>query len=125
MKFFKTIGKGAGALVQLATPVVLSAMNPESLINVGAGAVLKHGVKPFDNQKIPMASVAATVLVRYLHGAVTTGDWVGGIVGAVQGGVQQAGIGWAIHQSVKVPAAELIKDPVLAERVGPGGKFSL
>jgi len=126
MKFLKAIGKGAGALVQLATPVVLSAISPESLINVAAGGVVKHTIRDTRvNQKIPAMSVAASVLVRYLHGAVTTGDWVGGIAGAVQGGMQQAGIGWAIHQSVKIPAAQLVKDPVLAEKVGPGGKFSL
>lgn len=125
MNLFKTIGKGAVNAIKLATPVVLTSIAPEALINVAGGAVLKHGVKSFNNQNIPVANMAVSTAVSYLQHAITTGDWVGGIIPAVQHGGFITGMSWGIHQSAKVPAAQWITDPVLAAKVGPGEKFSL
>ena len=120
----KAAAKGTAFVVKVATPLVFTVIKPESLINVAAGAVLKHGTK-FDNQNIPVVSIAGSTLCYYLKSAISTGDWVAPIIPSVYAGATQAGAAWAIHQSAKVPAQQYITDPVLASKVGPGNKFSL
>jgi hypothetical protein len=98
----KKILKGLGSA---ALTGALTYVSPASWANVAGGSVLKHIVPDdvFQNKHIPLASIGVTALYHYETHAVTTGDWLGGIGAAVVAGTQQGGIGWALHQSIKVP----------------------
>ena len=45
--------------------------------------------------------------------------------GAVAKGVTRAAVSWAQHRAIKEPLRRVVKNPALAERVGPGEAFSI
>ena len=93
-------GLGSAALTG-----ALTYASPMSWLNVAGGGVLKHLVPDsvFQNRNIPLASVGMTTLFNYVHALTQGGDPLASLLPAVAAGTQQGGIGWALHQSVKVP----------------------
>lgn len=137
MKIFHKILHGAGVaargvakvgvvVVKTATPIVLSVVSPESLINVALGGLVKHGIRnPKLTAQIPAMSAVASITIHYIHDSVIAHNWLTPIGPAIHEGARQFGMAWAIHKSVREPAERLITDPVLARRIGPGDKASL
>jgi hypothetical protein len=116
--------KFLGKVLKTAVPVVLAVASPESIVNVMGGMVLKHKVhsKIVNNQNIPKINLAVSVVAMYLHGAVTTGDWVAPIIPAVKKGAELTGMSWGMHQGMKIAAQSWISGP---SSIGPGEKISL
>jgi hypothetical protein len=104
-KLFKGIGKGVAAVVKVAAPVVLTAVEPASLINLAIGGVLKHKTR-MSNGKIPYLNLLASTGVSYVRNIVagpTAGDWAASLGPALQEGGALMGISTALHQSLKLP----------------------
>ncbi len=119
MGFWKSLGKVAKA----AVPVVIGVAMPQAIVNTGIAGVVKH--TPFvDNSSIPVVNLLASTAVAYLPRAIESGDWVTPIMPALQEGGLLAAGSTAIHQTLKIPLAEIITG-TLAQRVGPGDKFSI
>lgn len=123
MSFFSKLGKVAGAVAQAAAPVVIASVMPEAMVNVGAGAAVKHGT-PINNNAIPFLNIALSTAVSYGKSVAATGDWTGSIAPALQHGVTLAAVSTGLHQSLKIPLRGMIGGAV-AKKVGPGSQFSL
>ena len=95
----------------VALPIAITYISPASLANVAGGAFAKHVVPDdkFQNKNIPLASIGLTALYHYVAGVVQNGgsNWLTPIMPAVHMGTAQGGMGWALHQSIKVPAQQL------------------
>lgn len=117
-KIFKT-------LTAIAAPVVGAVIEPRTLINLAAGAVLKH-VVPGDkiNQAIPYLNMGATVAILYGQRVASTHDWTGSVVPALTESGVLAGASTLMHQWMKIPLRGVVTGD-LARRVGPGVKFSI
>lgn len=124
MGFFKSLGKAVTTVVKVAAPVVIAVAKPESLINVAAGAVVKHGMSRVPNNAIPYVNLALSTAVAYGRRVATTGEWTGSIMPALTEGGVTAAASTAIHQTIKMPLRDLITGST-AVRVGPGEKFSI
>jgi hypothetical protein len=64
-KIFRGIGKGVKAVTKTAVPLVLTAVEPAALINLAAGAALKHTPYLKDNNKIPYINMALSTGFSY------------------------------------------------------------
>lgn len=119
-KIFKGIGKGVVGTVKAAAvtalPAVISVVEPEALLTTVIGAAVKH-TPIIPNKAIPALSAAANVGIRAAIGMP--------IEEALNDGIRAFTGGWAIHKTVKTPARALVKNPLIAEKVGPGDSFSL
>lgn len=122
--FLKKIGRGVGkgvlgtvkAAAVVAMPTIISAVEPEALLSTAIGAVVKH-TPIIPNKAIPALSMVANIGVRAAIGM--------DITEAVNEGLRAFTGGWAIHKTIKTPARALVKNPFIAEKVGPGKRFSL
>lgn len=123
MSFFSKLGKIAGAIVKVAAPVVIAAAAPESLVNVAAGAVVKHGMSKVPNSAIPFVNLAVSTLVSYGKTVAVTGDWTGSMLPALQAGGVMAAVSTGLHQSLKLNLKNI--GGSAASLVGPGNQFSL
>lgn len=106
MKLFKAIGKVAS----LAVPVAIAAVQPEAVINTVLGAGLKHGkgvIKKLPNNTIPALNFALSTGVCLARHGLTTGDWAGGVVPAIQEATGLTAASTAIHQTTKLPIRSL------------------
>ena len=122
--FLKKIGKGIGkgvvgtvkAIAVTALPAVISIVEPEALLSTAVAAVVKH-TPIIPNKAIPALSAVANIGIRAAIGM--------DIADAVNDGLRAFTGGWAIHKTIKTPARVLVKNPYIAEKVGPGERFSL
>lgn len=124
MGFFKSLGKAIKTVVKVATPVVIAVVKPEALINIAAGAAVKHGMSRVPNNAIPYLNLAMSTAVSYGRKVVTTGEWTGSIMPALTEGGIIAAVSTGLHQTIKMPLQNFITGSV-AIKVGPGEKFSI
>jgi len=124
MGFFKGLGKAVTAVAKVAAPVVIAAAQPESLVNLAAGAVVKHGMSRVPNNAIPYLNLAISTAVAYGKRVASTGDWSEAIMPALMEGGALTAASTALHQTIKMPLRDLITGPA-ALKVGPGEKFSI
>lgn len=108
MSFFKSLGKVAKAVVQVAAPVVLASVQPEALTNVAVCGLGKHLVQRLPNDAIPYLNLGVSVALQYAKDVPTLG-WDGALVPALQKGAALAGLSTAIHQSIKLPTKSAIR----------------
>lgn len=119
MSFWKSLKKVA----QVAAPMVIASAMPEAAINTAVAGMAKH-TPSVDNQFIPILNLLASTAMSYIPKALDTGDWVAPILPALQEGGVLAGVSTALHQTLKIPLADIITG-TLAQKVGPGSKFSI
>lgn len=121
MKLFKLIKMA----VAVAAPVVTAVIEPKVLLNVALGAVIKHGVPGVRiNQAIPYINMAVTGCFSYAQEVSKTHDPIGAILPSLQRAGVLTAVSTGIHQLVKIPLKGTITG-VLAQKVGPGAKFSI
>lgn len=102
MGLFKTLGNIGKGVAKVAAPVVLTAVQPEALINTALAGVAKHAVGKLPNDAIPYLNLLGSTAVRYAQHVPDKG-WEGALMPALQEGGLLAGLSTAIHQSVKLP----------------------
>lgn len=125
MSFLKTLGKGLKSAVAVVVPVLIGTVVPEAVPATIGGAIIKHSkVLGSSNGKIPYLNVAVCSGFSYFKRVSETGDWAGSIVPALNDGVITAGSSTFLHQSIKLPLRDVVTGPI-AQKVGPGEKFSL
>lgn len=124
MGFFKSLGKAIKIVVKVATPVVIAVVKPEALINIAAGAAVKHGMSRVPNNAIPYLNLLMSTGVAYGRKVVSTGEWTGSIMPALAEGGVLAAVSTGLHQTIKMPLREFITGST-ALKVGPGEKFSI
>lgn len=119
-KFFKSIGKIVVGTVKTvavtALPAVISIVEPEALLSMAIGTVVKH-TPIIPNKTIPALSAVANVGIRAAMGMP--------IADAFSDGLRAFTGGWAIHKTVKTPARAFVKNPFIAEKIGPGKECSI
>ena len=119
MSFWKSLGKVA----QAAVPVVIGIAMPQSVVNTVVAGAAKHSPL-VNNQAIPAINLVASTLMFYVPRALDTGDWVTPILPALQDGGLLAAGSTALHQTLKIPLADIVTG-ALAQKVGPGDRFSI
>ena len=108
MKLLKGLFKGITIVAQVAVPAMLTVVTPEGLINLAAGAVMKHAIPRLPNNTIPYISMAGSVAVDVARNALD-GDPATGLGMAVTEGIRRAASAWATHLSIKQPLANRIQ----------------
>lgn len=109
------------AVVKCAVPVVITIVAPGTLINLVGGAVIKHVIPSVKiNKAIPYISIGTTIAAKAMMRASETDIMTAGTEGLVQ-----AMLAWAAHRSIKAPLRGMVKNPLIAGRVGPGDHFSI
>ena len=119
MSFWKSLAKAA----KVVAPVVIGAAMPQAAINTAMAGVIKHA-PGINNQAIPAINLLASTLSSYVPKVIDTGDWLTPILPALQEGGILTGMSTALHQAIKIPLADMVTHPI-ANRVGPGKKFSI
>lgn len=124
MGFFSRLGKAVTAVAKVAAPVVIAVAKPEALINIAAGAAVKHGMSKVPNSTIPYLNLLVSTGVAYGRKVASTGEWTGSIMPALAEGGVMAAVSTGLHQTIKMPLQGLVTgSPAL--KVGPGEKFSI
>ncbi len=125
-KFFKAIGKGAFAVIKVAAPVAIAAIEPGTMINTFVAGAAKHSkILRGNNNAIPYLNMLASTGLALFRNMGVYGDLGTAIMPSLMEGLALAGGSTLLHQSVKIPMRDMIKTPAIASAVGPGEKFSL
>lgn len=98
---FKKFLKGMGKVAQAAVPIVITAVQPEALVNNAVLGGVKHGTN-INNQSLPVLNLLGSTAYAYVKTAMATGDLTGSIVPAVKVGVSMTTASWGIHKGTQM-----------------------
>lgn len=102
MGFFSFLKKTVTTVAKVAAPVVLTIVQPEALVNVAMGSVVKHALGRVPNDAIPYLNLGVSTLASFARHVPDQG-WEASLLPALQEGGLLAGLSTALHQSIKLP----------------------
>ncbi len=126
MSFFKSLGKVAKGVVEVAAPIAVAVVQPAAIINTVVAGAVKHTPLIKNNNAIPYLNLLFSSGISYVRYGTQTGDWAGSVMPALQEGGMLAGASTLLHQTLKIPMRQQVAPGTsLAVKVGPGNQFSL
>ena len=124
-KILKGVGKAASTAVKIAAPEAIAAIEPGTMVNTFAAGVIKHTPVIKNNNVIPYLNMLVSTGAALWKNMSIYGDFQTALVPSLTEGLTLAGGSTLLHQSIKLPMREAVKNPLLAGTVGPGEKFSI